>query len=124
MGVIRSIFAIIRTGRLVFLYYSFYVVLYVLFLIPSKMFALITVWNNDWGTSARLGRASPILKAIHAIIWALFFIGYYIGIGVRHLVNNQQFKQVPTIYMFFACIGFMILLTIHWLYYSNCILLP
>jgi hyaluronan synthase len=125
MGVIRSFFAIIRTGKLVFLYYSFYVVLYVLFLIPSKMWALITVWNNDWGTSARMARISGVIKAIHALVWAAFFIAYYVAIGIKHFYyGNVDFKQVPTLYVFIGSIVFMIVLYMHWLVYSECFLLP
>jgi len=53
MGAIRGLFGLFRTGDFRFLHYGIYVFLYILFLIPCKLFAIITLWNNDWGTSTR-----------------------------------------------------------------------
>lgn len=124
MGFIRGLIGVIRNCEEVYFYYAFYVILYALFLVPSKMFAMMTLWNNEWGTSSRLGRTSPICKAIHALIWAVFFIAFYIGIGVKHLVNGQKLTEPATKYMFFVCVGFMVFLAIHWQFYSRMTLLP
>ena len=88
MGVFRAILGCLRTRDPIYLYYSFYIVLYVLFLIPCKIFGLFTLWNNEWGTSERLGRAAPVVKAIHALIWAVLFTAYYIAMGIKHLVSD------------------------------------
>lgn len=88
MGILRAAIGCIRAQDPIYIYYSFYVVLYVLFLIPCKIYGLLTLWDNEWGTSARLGRAAPVLKAIHALIWAVLFSIYYIGMGIRYWVIN------------------------------------
>lgn len=46
MGIVRGLIGVIRTRKLVYFYYTFYVVLYVLFLVPSKIWAILTLWNN------------------------------------------------------------------------------
>lgn len=61
------------------MHYGIYVFLYILCLIPSKLWAIITLWNNDWGTSSRFQRYQNYIKAIHAIVWSIGFV-IYIGV--------------------------------------------
>jgi hyaluronan synthase len=53
MGTLRGCLGLARTYQLRFLHYGIYVFYYILCLIPSKIWAIITLWNNDWGTSSR-----------------------------------------------------------------------
>lgn len=46
MGTIRASFGLTRTCRFEFLHYSMYVFIYILFLIPCKLWGLLTVWNS------------------------------------------------------------------------------
>lgn len=124
MGTIRGIIGVIRTRRLVFFYYTFYVFFYVLFLVPSKVFAFLTIWDNEWGTSSRLGRTSPVMKAIHALIWAVFFVCFYVAIGIKHAVTDGKVRQPATLWVFYGVIAFTVLLFVHWLIYSRFILFP
>jgi len=52
-GCIRSIYGFILTKNYKHLYFSLYGFLYMAFLLWVKLFALLFVWRNDWGTSTR-----------------------------------------------------------------------
>lgn len=90
MGTIRGMFGFFRTGQIQFFHYSMYVFLYILFLIPSKLWALVTLWNNEWGTSSRFIRYQNILKAMHAIVWAVGLILYLTAFLIKFLVFDKM----------------------------------
>lgn len=90
MGTIRGMFGIIRTCRFQFLHYSVYVFLYILFLIPCKLWALLTLWNNEWGTSSRFVRYQNVLKAIHAIVWAVCITLYLLAFLVKFFAFDKE----------------------------------
>lgn len=124
MAIFRGIFGVVQTKRFVFLYFSFYVVVYVLFLVPSKVWGILNLYDNDWGTSDRSGRKAYIIKALHALIWAVFIVLFYVVVGIKHLLSDQQLARPLTLYMLVICIGFLVFLFIHWGIYSRKSLLP
>lgn len=124
MAIIRAIFGAIQTKRFVFLYFSFYVIVYVLFVVPSKIWGIINISDNDWGTSDRSGRKAYICKALHALIWAVFIVLFYIAVGIKHILNGEELTRSITLYVLIACFGFLALLFIHWAVYSRQFLLP
>jgi hypothetical protein len=64
------------------------------------------------------------MKAIHALVWAVFFIAFYIGFGIKHAVSGQSVSRPATLYVFYGCLAFIVLLFVHWLIYSNFFLIP
>jgi len=90
MGTVRGMFGFFRTGQVQFFHYSMYVFLYILFLIPSKLWALVTLWNNEWGTSSRFIRYQNVLKAIHAIVWAIGLVLYLSVFFVKFMAFDKM----------------------------------
>lgn len=124
MGTIRGCFGIIRTCKFQFFHYSIYVFLYILFLIPSKIWAFITLWNNQWGTSSRLVRYQNILKALHAIIWAVCLIVYFLIFFIKFLAFDKDSVELGTILMSSICSVYALALIIHWNIWGNLFLIP
>ncbi|KAK9760391.1 hypothetical protein K7432_015626 [Basidiobolus ranarum] len=56
LGAVKGRFASILTGDCRFFFLPVYGALYVVGYIPAKLFALLTLYNNSWGTNARLFR--------------------------------------------------------------------
>jgi hypothetical protein len=124
MGTIRGLFGFLRTGQLRFFHYGMYVFLYILCLIPSKLWAIITLWNNDWGTSSRLVRYQNCLKALHALIWAVGLV-IYIGIFfVKYLFVDKIKLTQSTSIAALVCLIFIIILVLHWNIWGILFLVP
>jgi hypothetical protein len=58
----------------------FYSAIYMLFLVPTKLFAILTLWSTGWGTSVRSAVVNRWSQAIHAIIWAVGIVCTYVAI--------------------------------------------
>lgn len=91
-----------------------YVFLYVFFLIPSKLWAFATVWNTEWGTSSRFARYSNIFRALHAIVWAVFFTCFVIFFLCKFLFLDKMEINPLTGIVAAACLGYVLLLALHW----------
>jgi len=64
------------------LHFGLYVFIYVFILIPSKLWAIATVWDNDWRTSNRYAKYHVLMKSAHVVVWLAFYfihIGYYLS---------------------------------------------
>lgn len=101
-----------------------YVFLYIFFLIPSKLWGFITVWNTEWGTSSRLARYSNILRAIHALIWAVFFSAFLIFFLCKFIFIDKMTIDTPTYAVAAGCLGFVLLLVLHWAIWGRGFLVP
>jgi hypothetical protein len=91
-----------------------YVFLYIFFLIPSKLWAFVTVWNTEWGTSSRFARYSNIFRAIHALIWAVVFSGFLIFFFCKFIFIDKMAVEAPTLYVAAGCLAYVLLLSLHW----------
>jgi hyaluronan synthase len=123
MGTFRGFFGFLRTGQPRFLHYGIYVFLYILCLIPSKLWAILTLWNNDWGTSARLQRLGNYIKAIHAIVWSIGFVIYITVYFLIYMIQGQKITPV-TLYGALGALGYIIFLMIHWRIWGYMVLIP
>jgi hypothetical protein len=91
-----------------------YVFLYIFFLIPSKLWAFITVWNTEWGTSSRFARYSNILKALHALVWAAVFSSFLIFFLCKFMFMDKMTINITTAAVAAGCLAYVILLALHW----------
>lgn len=85
----RVVWALIRTRRIEFIYYIYYSVMYMTMIIPIKLFAIATLWNNDWSTSVRSAVVNSFSKAAHAILWAICMVGAYIGLSIWLAIDGN-----------------------------------
>jgi hypothetical protein len=118
MGVIRGLFGFFRTRDLRFMHYGIYVFLYISCLIPSKLWAIITLWNNDWGTSNRFQKHQNWINSIHAIVWSVSFVIY---IGTYIVINFTSGQKISplTAYGALGALCYIIILVVHWVIWGN-----
>lgn len=105
IGLIKSIYCVVKTKEWSFLYFYLYSFIYYLIIIPSKITALITLWDTKWGTR---GKGSHWLYSYWCfILWILTLCG---GFGYT-IYKNQTFDMKNTLYMFsfFGFISFICL---------------
>lgn len=69
-GLLKSAYAMSVTGDGKFFYMALYGVLYVTGYVPAKLFALMTLWDNSWGTRY-------ISFSVDAILVNRFFVFYF-----------------------------------------------
>lgn len=53
MSIIKSVYGCIKTKDASFLFFYLYSFVYFFMIIPSKIIALVTVWNTKWGTRGK-----------------------------------------------------------------------
>jgi hypothetical protein len=123
MGTVRGFFGFLRTGQPRFMHYGIYVFLYITCLIPSKLWAIITLWNNDWGTSSRFQRYQSYIKAIHAIVWSIGFVAYIVTFIIIHLIDKQK-VTIATAYGALGALSYIFFLIVQWKIWGNFFLIP
>lgn len=116
LGLVRISFAIALTRQYKFIWYSWYTFLYMLFLLPCKLFAVVTLWDNDWGTSSRSVVVNRLSRAIHALVWAFCLTGSYVGVSIWVAVDEHQSVQLATAIAALIVAGWLLLLLIGWLF--------
>lgn len=124
MGTLRGLIGLARTGNLQFLHYSVYVFYYILFIIPCKLWAILTIWNNDWGTSSRLIRNKNIMKALHALVWAVVITIYYAIFFVKFLAFDKNSVNHFTLPVSSFWAAWVLILVFHWNTWGTCKFVP
>jgi hyaluronan synthase len=83
IGCIKTLYALVVSRNYRFLLFPVYSLYYLLGLVPAKLWALVSMWDVGWGTSARsaseLKKESQILlklkEALPVIFWWLLILG-------------------------------------------------
>ncbi|KAG0300436.1 Hyaluronan synthase 3 [Dissophora globulifera] len=90
VGIMKTAYAVRITKDKKFFFTTVYGLLYMLGYVPAKIFAALTLYDNSWGTSARLIRNFTQLHSyIAPVTWALvLFIGIFNDPG-------RYMRQVP-----------------------------
>lgn len=119
LGIVRIFYAFALTRKIKFFWYSWYTFLYMLFLLPCKLWAVLTLWDNDWGTSSRSVVVNRLSRAIHSLVWAFCLLGAYIGVSIWVAVDEKQDVPLATgIAAAIVAFWLSLLLVIYFLYSS------
>ncbi|KAF9131796.1 Hyaluronan synthase 3 [Mortierella sp. GBA39] len=87
VGMLKTAYAIRITGDKKFFFTTIYGLLYMLGYVPAKIFAALTLYDNSWGTSARLIRNfTQLQNYIAPVTW-----GSILFLGVFH--NPSRYTQ-------------------------------
>ncbi|KAF9582750.1 Hyaluronan synthase 3 [Lunasporangiospora selenospora] len=87
VGILKTAYALRVTGDKKFFFTTVYGFLYMLGYVPAKIFAALTLYDNSWGTSARLIRNFTQLQSyIAPVTWSVV-----LAIGVFH--NPSRYSQ-------------------------------
>jgi len=84
MGFIRSLYAIIRTFNFKFILFSIYGFIHILFLVPIRLKALLTLNDTNWGTRSTKNSSN---------VWgwmAIYFVGVLIFSVLLFLASGSE----------------------------------
>ncbi|KAG0298107.1 Hyaluronan synthase 3 [Linnemannia gamsii] len=79
VGMMKTVYAVRITGEKKFFFTTIYGFLYMLGYVPAKIFAALTLYDNSWGTSARLIRNfTQLQNYIAPVTWgSILFFGIF-----------------------------------------------
>eukprot|EP00743_Colponemidia_sp_Colp-15_P011718 GILK01013146.1.p1 GENE.GILK01013146.1~~GILK01013146.1.p1 ORF type:complete len:591 (+),score=72.09 GILK01013146.1:269-2041(+) len=84
---LKSIYALIVSGNFGFLLFPLYGPLYIIGLIPAKLWAFLTLWDISWGTSAR-GEKPGLASRVWTTVKYLFAPTIWFGVLCAGVVYN------------------------------------
>lgn len=106
MGLLKSLYGVIKTKRFGFLYFYMYSVVFFLTIIPAKISALVTLWDMSWGTR---GKGSNFLANYWSFI--LWFVTLAAGF-VYTITKNTEFKLGENYYYTVAFVSWITVLSL------------
>jgi len=90
LGIVKSIYGVICTRNWRFIYFYLYTYVYFFVIIPSKLTALVTLWDVSWGTRGSV--SSQVLTFITNYTMPIVWYGAMSAGFLYNLINNLTFK--------------------------------
>ncbi|KAF9361458.1 Hyaluronan synthase 3 [Mortierella sp. AD094] len=124
VGMIKTAYAVKVTGEKKFFFTTTYGFLYLVGYVPAKIFAALTLYDNSWGTSARLIRNfTQLQNYIAPVTWGTILFFGVINNPSRYFQKIAQVEgQAPpllsdaTIVTAMACFGLVYLGSYLWFF--------
>lgn len=105
MSIIKSLYGVFKSKEKSYIFFYLYSYVYTLIIIPSKIHALITLWDMEWGTR---GKKKSLLNSYWSVI--IWYITLSAGFAYS-IYKNYEFKITYNYYLIsFVCL--MVYLTI------------
>lgn len=108
IGIIKSLYGVIKTKNPGFLFFYLYSFVYFFTIIPSKISALVTLWDMNWGTRGKT--ANWLNSYWSAILWiATMTGGFAYTVYKNHVfdITNQRYLIAFVGWMSF--VGFVLI---------------
>ncbi|KAG0305831.1 Hyaluronan synthase 3 [Dissophora globulifera] len=91
VGAMKTVYAVAVTGEKKFFFTTAYGFLYMVGYVPAKIYAALTLYDNSWGTSARLFRNfTQLQNYIAPVSWATILL-----LGFLH--NTSRYSQLTPV---------------------------
>jgi hyaluronan synthase len=79
LGLIKSIYGSISSGKYENMFYFLYIFMYITTVFPAKIWALININDNSWGTSSRkIMQTNVSIDIVVPILWNVVLIGGFV----------------------------------------------
>jgi hyaluronan synthase len=108
VGIIKSLYGVIKTKNIRFLFFYLYSFVYFFTIIPAKITALVTLWDMSWGTRGKT--VSWVSTYWSFIIWISTMTGgFAYTIYKNHVfdISNQRYLIAFVGWMTF--VGFVLI---------------
>ena len=111
MSILKSLYGVYKTKNKYYIFFFLYTYVYYLIIIPSKIHALITLWDMEWGTR---GKKKTFLNSYWSIfVWYSALIGGF----AYSIYKNYEFKIDYNYYklsfsIFASYVGFILIIII------------
>ena len=92
MSILKSLYGVFKSKNKYYIFFFLYSYIYYLIIIPSKIHALITLWDMEWGTRGK--KKSFVSSYWSMILWYLTLIGGFI----YSIYKNYEFKILYNYY--------------------------
>ena len=116
VGLIKGLAAALIRGNLIMIFISLYSTLYITSLLPSKIWAILTINNKGWGTSGRRILLKNYEVLIPVTIWNIAIVG-----GIAYSLATNDYKELTQysdhIYLVVgasAYVGYWIVMVFFW----------
>ncbi|KAI7898823.1 nucleotide-diphospho-sugar transferase [Cokeromyces recurvatus] len=90
IATIKTMYSVLITWHLQFLAFPFYSIYYMVGLVPAKLWAIISLWDIGWGTSAR----SASERKVEMMLWTKFKEALPVMIWLTVLLGGVAFNVV------------------------------
>lgn len=105
LGLIKSIYGYVRTKNLEILFYFLYTLIYISIVFPAKIFALLNINDNSWGTSSRkLINDKISIDIVVLVCWNLLLlsgVSFNIYTSIHSKIHNLNYLYTTIISAFF-----------------------
>lgn len=97
MSIVRAGYGALRTGDIRFLMFNLYTYVYYFVILPSKVTALLTMWDISWGTRGA-STAGRVVEAVKTFSALLAWVGVNVGGFAYTAYKNWRFDVHGEIY--------------------------
>nr|XP_033770324.1 hyaluronan synthase 1-like [Geotrypetes seraphini]XP_033770325.1 hyaluronan synthase 1-like [Geotrypetes seraphini] len=126
IATIKALYACFLRGNMVMIFMSLYAVLYMIGLLPSKYFAIITMNKSSWGTSGRKKKVGNYIPLLPLSIWILILLAglcYTIGRDATADWTDEK-KMTEKNYLIYGSIAFVLywvfMISLYWIWIKRC----
>jgi hyaluronan synthase len=93
MSILKSLYGVYVSKNKYYIFFFLYSYVYYLIIIPSKIHALLTLWDMEWGTR---GKKKTFLNSY----WSIFIWYFTLLCGFGYTIfNNTEFKITYNYYI-------------------------
>nr|AAC60343.1 hyaluronan synthase related sequence protein [Xenopus laevis] len=125
MSLLVSLYASWQSKKLSMVLMSLYSTLYIIWLLPCQLVALLTIAKSDWGTSGRKKVVNNYVPLFSLSIWAAVLLGglcYSMYVGCRKDWSKPQANR-ELYHLLYGCAGYMaywVLMTVIYCVSGSC----
>ncbi|XP_030068284.1 hyaluronan synthase 1 [Microcaecilia unicolor] len=126
IATVKALYASFLRGNMVMIFMSLYAVLYMVGLLPSKYFAIITMNKSSWGTSGRKKMVGNYIPLLPLSIWALILLVGLCYTIVREATADwtEPKKIVEKDYLIYGTIAYVLywafMISLYWVWIKRC----
>ncbi|XP_029433026.1 hyaluronan synthase 1-like [Rhinatrema bivittatum] len=126
IATVKALYACCLRGNLVMIFMSLYAVLYMIGLLPSKYFAIITMNKSSWGTSGRKKMVGNYIPLLPLSVWSLIlFVGlcYTVAMEIKADWTTPK-KEAEKYYLIYGSIAYVaywcFMISLYWTWIKRC----
>ncbi|XP_053545983.1 hyaluronan synthase 1-like [Bombina bombina] len=125
ISTVKALYACFLRRNLVMIFMSLYAVLYMVGLLPTKYFAILTMNKSSWGTSGRKKVVGNYLPLLPLSIWgAVLLAGVIYTIVMTCLCTSCRLIDAEKIYLIYgsaAYVGYWVfMISLYWVWVKRC----
>lgn len=100
----RALYAILLERDIKYAFFAFFGIIYFTFLLPLKIWAALSLWFNNWGTSSRLVKTRRWCEVWPVFLWNAFLLACIVQSALT--TESREFTEFTTSWI---CIGIIVL---------------